>query len=170
MTGEFAEFRFWTRPITPREISNRMYRTLLPSEVQDKSLMLYFDFNNVTDGFVIQDMSSTKRLAGYMGGALGLEINTPELVPTTAPIVNISTTIVRMTMKESGDYPSIAKVPLTAIDIRTPAFSLLTESSLVNYTLQVSLTLPSSSCLQVPEAHLVSYLARCPLHLALHLT
>ncbi|KAI8844809.1 hypothetical protein BC829DRAFT_283125 [Chytridium lagenaria] len=144
MTGEFSEFRVWTRPISLTEITSRMHRSLLANELADKNLMIYFDFNNITDGYIIQDMSPTKRLAGYMGGALGLEINTPELVPSTAPIVNISTTLVTMTMKESGDNPSSAKVPLVAIDVRTPAFSLLTASTPVTYTLT---SLPDPSVL-----------------------
>ncbi|KAI8851027.1 concanavalin A-like lectin/glucanase domain-containing protein [Chytridium lagenaria] len=144
MTGEIAEFRAWRRPISAAEVLNRMNRALLPSEIMDPSLTLYFDFNNITDGYILNDMSATKRLTGKMGGALGLEINIPKLVTSTAPVVNTSTSLVKVTMKESGDYSSRVPIPLFTVDARTASFDLLSSTSKVNYTIT---SLPDPSIL-----------------------
>ncbi|KAJ3211023.1 hypothetical protein HDU67_004825 [Dinochytrium kinnereticum] len=134
-TGEISEFRFWRKPLTRSEILSQMHRTLRQSELQDPSLMLYFDFNNITNGHILNDLSSTKRVKGMMGGALGLDINVPELVPSTAPVINLSTNVVTVTMKESGEYPNAVQIPLYAIDDLESTSPLLTASSPVIYSI-----------------------------------
>ncbi|KAJ3101174.1 hypothetical protein HDU97_001586 [Phlyctochytrium planicorne] len=146
LPGEVAEFRVWSRPLSQAEIISKMYRTLKPSEIQDKNLMLYLGgnlfthLNNVTDGFIINDKSNTKRFKGFMGGVLGYEINAPEIVASSAPIVNISTPLVRVTMKESGDYPSTVQIPLNAIEDVTT--NLPISSAAGTSTTYTILTLP----------------------------
>ncbi|KAJ3202169.1 hypothetical protein HDU67_000731, partial [Dinochytrium kinnereticum] len=158
LEGEIAEFRMWRRPLPQAEILSRMHRTLNNAEILDRSLMLYFDLNNITDGYIIHDMSPTKRLTGFMGGALGLEINIPQLVPTSAPIVNTSTSVVNVVMKESGDYASTVPIPLFAVNDLSPSFSLLTSTSGINYFIS-SLPDPNVLSLSIGQPNSTSILS-----------
>ncbi|KAJ3098856.1 dolichyl-phosphate beta-glucosyltransferase [Phlyctochytrium bullatum] len=133
-SGEVAEFRAWTRGLSLTELRSRMNRALNAAEIQDRSLMFYFDFNNIQNGYIINDLSPTKRLKGYLGGALGLEVNRPLLLPSAAPVVNISATVLNVTMKESGHYPSTVTIPVIALDDRTSSFSRLAAASGVSFS------------------------------------
>ncbi|KAJ3331966.1 hypothetical protein HDU76_001694 [Blyttiomyces sp. JEL0837] len=114
---EMAEFRFWSKPLTYAEILYNTHRTLNTTELKDPSLHLYFDLDNI-NGKVVPDKSSSKRLNGYLGGTMGKEVQTPRIVPSTAPIVDINavTRVVNVYMKESGDYASTVPIYIYAID------------------------------------------------------
>ncbi|KAJ3101062.1 hypothetical protein HDU96_010137 [Phlyctochytrium bullatum] len=133
-SGEVAEFRHWNRAMTPAEVRSRMHRTLNSTELQDPALMFYFDFNNIHENYIIHDMSPTKRFKGYLGGTLGLEIDRPLLVPSSVPVVNISSSVIHVTMKESSEYPSTVAIPLHAVDNSSPAFTLLTTNVVYSLT------------------------------------
>ncbi|KAJ3103603.1 hypothetical protein HDU96_009211 [Phlyctochytrium bullatum] len=149
--GELAEFRFWRRPMNQIQVLSRMFRTLSTAELQDPSLTLYFDLNNITAGYILNDLSPTKRLVGMMGGALGLDINVPDLVPSTAPLVSATgQSFLNMTMKESGDYSSTVPVPLWSIDEQNPLSPILgiTSSQLTTASVRFTvLSLPDPDVL-----------------------
>jgi hypothetical protein len=96
-----------------------MFRSLTPAEMNDRNLLVYLDLNNIQDGYVIKNLATqNSRIQGYMGGALGIEVNRPIVVPVAAPIVSsfASASTVKVTMKESGDYQSTIAIPVNAID------------------------------------------------------
>ncbi|KAJ3331325.1 hypothetical protein HDU76_003468, partial [Blyttiomyces sp. JEL0837] len=149
--GDIAEFRFWSRPLTLQEIQDNYHRTLNSTEIKDPSLVFYLDPDNIQKN-VVGDKSSTKRLNGYLGGTLGQYVQSPQIIPTSAPIVdanppqNSSTpVVVQVIMKESGVYPSIVPIDIFAID-DTNGNALVSGTSIV--TMSVA-TLPDPSVLQI---------------------
>ncbi|KAJ3331326.1 hypothetical protein HDU76_003469 [Blyttiomyces sp. JEL0837] len=149
--GDIAEFRYWNRPLSLQEIQDNFRRTLNSSEIRDPSLILYLDPENIEKN-VVGDKSSTKRLNGYLGGALGEFVQSPQVIPTSAPIVNVdasrnATTLVvlQVVMKESGDYPSTVPISIFAID-DTNGNALISGTSLVTMSIA---TLPDPNIIQI---------------------
>ncbi|KAJ3144082.1 hypothetical protein HK101_002811, partial [Irineochytrium annulatum] len=133
--GDMAEFRVWTRPLSQAEIVSKMYRTLNPTEMQDNNLLLYLDFNNITNG-VVPDLSVHKRLTGYLGGVLNRQVNMPIVRPLSVPVVNLRLSSYPVQMKESGDYPSVLPISINTISSVDASSVLLSGTPAATYTLQ----------------------------------
>ncbi|KAJ3312792.1 Gamma-aminobutyric acid type B receptor subunit 2 [Blyttiomyces sp. JEL0837] len=149
--GDIAEFRYWNRPLSLQEIQDNYHRTLNSTEIKDTSLVLYLDPDNIKKN-VVADKSSTKRLNGYLGGTLGEFVQSPQVIPTSAPIVDVnalqnatSPVVLQIIMKESGVYPSIKPFSIFAIDDAN-GNALVSGTSLVTMSIA---TLPDPSVLQI---------------------
>ena len=100
MTGAFVvsnsnkfiidEMRIWTIALSPAQILERMNRVLSPDEINSPELLIYWDFDKIKQGYILEDESSNNLDLHF--GTTHLPADpyyidrSPERLPSTAPV------------------------------------------------------------------------------------